>query len=90
MAFARGKQAYIWYSNADSGQVDAQYRLGLAFTNGRDGVPVDYVVAHKWLNLAALGGDDNAIRARRKVAASMSAAEIDAAQQMTREWMSAH
>ena len=90
MAYARGQQAYIWYSEADSGQVDAQYRLGLAFTNGRDGVPVDYVVAHKWLNLAALGGDDKATRARAKVATSMSAAEIDAAQKMTRQWMSAH
>jgi TPR repeat protein len=89
MAFARGQNAYRWYSEADSGRVDAQYRLGLAFTNGRDGLPVDYVVAHKWLNLAALGGDDKAIRAREKVAMSMSAAEIDAAQRMTRDWMRA-
>jgi TPR repeat protein len=90
MAFARGQQAYKWYNKADSGQVDAQYRLGLAFTRGRHGLPVDYVVAHKWLNLAALGGDDNATRARAQVATSMSAAEIDAAQRMTRDWMSAH
>ena len=90
MAYARGQQAYIWYNKADSGQVDAQYRLGLAFSNGRDGVPVDYVVAHKWLNLAALGGDIKATRARRKVATAMTAAEIDAARQMTRDWMRAH
>lgn len=89
MAYALSGKAYSCYSDADAGKVDAQYRLGLAFSNGRYGIPVDYVAAHKWLNLAALCGDSKAVRAREIVASSMSAAEIDAAQQMTRRWMSA-
>ena len=36
---------------AEQGSADAQFSLGVMYTNGR-GVPQDYVQAHKWLNLA--------------------------------------
>ena len=40
---------------AEAGAIEAQYRLGLLYSTGM-GVPLDYVMAHKWLNLAAQQG----------------------------------
>ena len=37
---------------AEQGHANAQFLLGLRYTNG-EGVPQDYVEAHMWLNLAA-------------------------------------
>jgi TPR repeat protein len=34
--------------------VDALFELGLTYSTGRSGIPVDLVEAHKWFNLAAL------------------------------------
>ena len=79
-----------WLSNAEAGQVDAQYKLGLLFSTGQDGAPIDYVTAHKWLNLAAVRGSDDARRLRAEVAGDMSKEQIAQAQKLAREWMSAH
>src|SRR5260370_39938287 len=46
-------------SEARSGRPDALYSLGLAYSTGQ-GAGVDYVAAHKWFNLAALKGVDDA------------------------------
>ena len=44
---------------ARQGRADALYNLGLAYSTGQ-GVAPDFVVAHKWFNLAALRGVDEA------------------------------
>ena len=46
-------------SEARSGRPDALYSLGLAYSTGQ-GVGVDYVAAHKWFNLAAMKGVNEA------------------------------
>lgn len=79
-----------WLSNAEKGQVDAQYKVGLAFSTGQGGVPVDFVMAHKWLNLAAVRGSNDARRLRAELAGDMSKEEIAQAQRLAREWMSTH
>ena len=79
-----------WLSSAEAGQVDAQYKVGLLFSTGQGGVPVDYVMAHKWLNLAAVRGSDDARRLRAELASDMSKEEIAQAQRLAREWMSTH
>ncbi len=79
-----------WLTNAEAGQVDAQYKVGLMFSTGQEGAPVDYVMAHKWLNLAAVRGSDDARRLRAEVAGDMSKEEIAQAQRLAREWMSTH
>lgn len=79
-----------WLSNAEAGQVDAQFKVGLLFSTGQDGTPIDYVMAHKWLNLAAVRGSDDARRLRAEVAGDMSKEEIAQAQKLAREWMSTH
>ena len=73
---------------ADAGVVDAQYCLGMHYANGRD-VERDYIVAHKWFNLAATQGDPGARDLRGELAMEMSAAEIAEAQRLAREWMRA-
>jgi uncharacterized protein len=65
---------------------DTFFELGMMYSSGRS-VPVDYVTAHKWFNLAAMMGNKDAIRLRREIAAEMSEAEIAAAQRAARDWM---
>ena len=62
------------------------FELGMMYSSGRS-VPIDYVTAHKWFNLAAMRGNKDAIRLRREIAAEMSEAEIAAAQRAARDWM---
>ena len=71
---------------AEKGKVEAQYDLGLMYATGR-GVARDYVVAHKWFNLAAARGNGEARTHRVELARDMSAAEVAQAQRMAREWM---
>ena len=63
--------------------------LGINCTTGA-AVPVDLVAAHKWLNLAAMRGSQEAIRLRREIAAEMTTQEITTAQRAAREWITTH
>ena len=65
---------------------DMLFELGMMYSVGRD-VPIDLISAHKWFNLAAMGGCSEAIRLRREVADLMSEAEISAAQRAARDWI---
>ena len=68
---------------------DTFYELGMMYSVGRS-VPIDYVSAHKWFNLAAMKGNQDAIRLRREIADQMSEAEIAAAQRAARAWLKAN
>jgi TPR repeat protein len=68
---------------------DTFYELGMMYSVGRN-VPVDFVTAHKWFNLAALRGNADAIRLRRELAEQMSEDEIAQAQRAARAWLNAH
>jgi TPR repeat protein len=68
---------------------DTFYDLGMMYSVGR-GVPVDFVSAHKWFNIAAMRGNQDAIRLRREIADQMSETEIAAAQRAARAWLKAH
>jgi TPR repeat protein len=65
------------------------FELGMMYSVGRS-VPIDYVTAHKWFNLAAMQGNDEAVRLRQEIAGQMSEAEIAAAQRAARAWLRAH
>lgn len=67
---------------------DMFFELGMMYATGRS-VPVDLVSAHKWFNLAAMRGNQNAVSHRREIAAEMSEAEIAAAQREARSWLNA-
>ena len=65
---------------------DMFFRLGMMYSIGSD-VPTDYVSAHKWFNLAAMGGNAEAFRLRREIAVQMTEAEIAVAQRAARDWL---
>jgi TPR repeat protein len=67
---------------------DTFFELGMMYSVGRS-VPIDFVTAHKWFNLAALRGNSDAIRLRREIADQMSEAEIAQAQRAARAWLKA-
>lgn len=65
------------------------FDLGIMFSSGL-GVETDLIAAHKWFNLAAATGDNEATQYRREVAREMSEADIAEAQRAAREWLRAH
>ncbi len=65
---------------------EALFALGMMHSSGNS-VPVDLVSAHKWFNLAAMQGNQDAIRLRQEIAEQMSEAEIAAAQRAARAWL---
>ena len=69
--------------------VDTYFELGMMYSVGRS-VPIDFVSAHKWFNLAALRGNQDAIRLRREIAEQMSEAEVAQAQRAARAWLQAN
>jgi uncharacterized protein len=71
---------------ARSGRAEALYNLGLAYSTGQ-GVAQDYVAAHKWFNLAAMRGIDEAKSWRNQIAGEMNPGQIAQAQRMAREWL---
>ena len=73
---------------AAQGDTAAYYDLGVAFSTGSHGAPCDLVEAHKWFNLAALGGHEEAAWCRADVAEEMTAREIAEAQRRARQWLS--
>lgn len=69
---------------ATAGNIDACFELGVSFSAGADGCPLDLIAAHKWFNIAALGGNIRAMRCRAEIAEDMTAREIIEAQRQAR------
>ena len=74
-------------ADAEGGDVDALFGLGVAYSTGAPGVDVDLVEAHKWFNLAALNGDRRGQMCRAEIADEMTAREIAEAQRQARAWL---
>jgi uncharacterized protein len=75
-------------NDAEKGNVDALFDLGVAYSTGRGGVTVDLIEAHKWFNLAALSGSTRGQECRAEIALEMTAREIAEAQRQARAWLS--
>jgi uncharacterized protein len=71
------------------GTAEAYYRLGLLYSAGRD-CPLDYVVAHKWFNVALARGHHGAAELRSELASQMTADEIGAALREARSFLTRH
>lgn len=65
---------------------EALYDRGLSYCVGND-VPVDYVAAHMWFNLAAVRGSQAARERRAELAQDMRPEQIAEAQRQAREWL---
>ena len=74
-------------ADAAGGNANALFELGVAYSTGSGGVEVDMVEAHKWFNLAAVNGHDEAIYCRAEISDEMTAREIAEAQRQARAWL---
>ncbi len=84
-------KAAAWYARAaENGYARAQYVIALRYERG-NGVEHDPVTALKWLSLCITNSTGklrkNALKARKRVADSMSAVEIKEAKRQVRAWL---
>jgi TPR repeat protein len=73
--------------DAASGDEDAYYDLGIAYSSGTGGIEIDLIEAHKWFNLAAVNGHERAQECRAEISDEMTAREIVQAQKQARAWL---
>lgn len=66
---------------------DELFRLGLLYSTGQGGAPLDYVSAHMLFNLAAMRGSIEAKIYRKELADEMATDEVAEAQRQAREWL---
>jgi TPR repeat protein len=76
---------WIFRPLAEQGNASAQNNLGVMYAIG-NGIPQDYVEAHKWANLAAAQGNKVAEKFMDSIAARMTSDQIAEAQRLAREW----
>ena len=94
--------ALEWYRKAaEQGDFSAQTSLGMMYFQGQ-GVLQDLVQAHMWLSLAVASkfqkvmetfkdkNKGNIIELRQRVAAQMTASQLEEAQRLAREWTAKH
>jgi uncharacterized protein len=86
MAYIDNAAAAVAVNPADAAGC---FDCGMAYSAGA-GVAVDLVEAHKWFNIAASRGHDDAARLRREIAELMSDSEIGQAQRAARDWLRSH
>ncbi len=85
-----GGQSEVYPGAAIEAAAQEQYQLGLTYSVGQEGVPMDYIMAHMWLNVAAMNGNVAARDLREEISMSMSHEEITEAQRLARQWVEAH
>jgi len=83
-------EAVRWYRKAaEQGNGRAQFNLGLMYFSG-EGVPVDYVAAYMWWNLAAAQGLEVAKGNKGIISKKMTSEQIAEARELSREWLTKH
>ena len=85
---ARMDMAFVNQADIAAGGAAAEtlFNLGMMYCIGREVEP-DLVSAHKWFNLAALRGSEEARQYRLEISQEMSSEEIAEAQRQARNWM---
>lgn len=68
---------------------EALFDMGMMYATGR-GCNINFVEAHKWLNIAAIKGSERAAELRQDLAQSMTKTELAEALRAAREWMTMH
>ena len=66
---------------------DELFRMGLLYSKGQGGAPLDYVSAHMLFNLAAMHGSLEAKVYRKELSAEMDPNDVAEAQRAAREWL---
>lgn len=86
MAYADGLMERPCAGLAPDAGHEELYRLGLVYSTGM-GVAEDKVAAHKWFNLAALRGSEEAKNCRRELADELTTDELKQALKDARDWL---
>ena len=76
-----------WLASAAQGDENACFDLGVAYSTGSNGAQCDLIEAHKWFNLAAARGHEEAAHCRADISDEMTAREIAEAQRRARQWL---
>jgi uncharacterized protein len=66
---------------------DALFRLGMMYSTGQGGAPMDRVSAHMIFNLAAMKGSIEARTYRKELSAEMDREDLAEAQRAARRWI---
>ena len=66
---------------------DELFRMGLLYSTGQGGAPLDYVSAHMLFNLAAMRGSMEAKIYRKELSQEMASDQVAEAQKAAREWL---
>ena len=74
---------------AEQNSAEAQYTLGGMYERGQ-GVAPDAVQALVWYSLSASSGDEQAIRKKAGLEASLAAGQLEQARKQEAEWIKAH
>lgn len=74
-------------TSAVNGNPSAYFDLGVIYSTGCNGVENDLIEAHKWFNLAAAQGHEEAAWSRADISEEMTAREIAEAQRRARAWL---
>jgi len=81
------QEAFRWFQKAaNQGYAPAEAVLGGMYYEGRSGAPQDNVLAHMWLNLAAVQGFEKAAELRDLLEKNMTPAQLAEAQRLDRAW----
>ena len=72
---------------AAQGNLTALFDLGVAYSTGSQGIECDLIEAHKWFNIAAAQGHEEAAWCRADISEEMTAREIAEAQRRARHWL---
>ena len=66
---------------------DELFRLGLLYSTGQGGAPLDLISAHMLFNLAAMRGSTEAKIYRKELSQEMDPADVAEAQRQARQWL---
>jgi uncharacterized protein len=66
---------------------DELLKMGLMYSTGQGGAPLDYVSAHMLFNLAAMRGCEEAKHYRRELSQEMDRDSVAEAQRAARQWL---
>lgn len=66
---------------------DDLFRLGMMYSTGQGGAPIDLISAHMMFNLAAMRGSLEASIYRRELSREMDRESVAEAQRAARQWL---
>ena len=84
--FADTNEKTIPLPAADMGGAEL-FRLGMMYSTGQGGAPVDLISAHMMFNLAAMRGSVEASVYRRELSREMDREDVAEAQKAARQWL---